>query len=241
MTAVVKVYIFASMAICMSNYRFFMAESSILMLFQRNIILGGHLTTILTSKVMTAVVKVYIFASMAICMSNYRFFMAESSILMSIQRNIILGGHLTAMLTPKVMTAVVKVYILANMAICMSNYRFLVAESSILMFLHRNIMLGGHLTTILTSKVMTAMVKVNNFASIAICMSNYRFFMAESSILMLFQRNIMLGGHLNTIVTSKVLTRVVNFKIFARRAIYMSNIRFFNMESSNTILFQRNN
>ena len=135
----------------------------------------------------------------------------------------------------------VKVYILVSMAICMSNYRFFMAESSILMLFQRNIILGGHLTTILTSKVMTAMVKVNNFASIAICMSNYRFFMAESSILMLFQRNIMLGGHLNTIVTSKVLTRVVNFKIFARRAIYMSNIRFFNMESSNTILFQRNN
>ena len=135
----------------------------------------------------------------------------------------------------------VKVYILVSMAICMSNYRFFMAESSILMLFRRNIMLGGHLTAMLTSKVMTAVVKVYIFASMAICMSNYRFFMAESSILMLFQRNIMLGGHLNTIVTSKVLTRVVNFKIFARRAIYMSNIRFFNMESSNTILFQRNN
>ena len=106
------------MAICMSNYRFFMAESSILMLFRRNIMLGGHLTAMLTSKVMTAVVKVYIFASMAICMSNYRFFMAESSILMSIQRNIILGGHLTTILTSKVMTAMVKVNYFASMAIC---------------------------------------------------------------------------------------------------------------------------
>ena len=66
----------------MSNFRFFMTEGSILMLFQRNIKVGGHLTTILTAKVMTAVVKVYIFASMAICMFNYRFLMAERSILM---------------------------------------------------------------------------------------------------------------------------------------------------------------
>ena len=78
----VKVNVFASMVICMSNYRLFMAESSILMLFHRNIKVGGHLTTVLTSKVMTAVVKVYIFASMAICMSNYRFLMAERSVLM---------------------------------------------------------------------------------------------------------------------------------------------------------------
>merc|ERR1711973_833206 len=119
--------------------------------------------------------------------------MAESSILMFFQRNTILGGHLTTILTSKVMTAVVKIYIFANMAICMSNYRFFMAESSILMLFRRIIMLGGHLTAMLTSKVMTAVVKVNNFASMAICMSNYRFFMAESSILMLFQRNIMLG------------------------------------------------
>ena len=122
----------------------------------------------------------------------------------------------------------VKVYILVSMAICMSNYRFFMAESSILMLFRRNIMLGGHLTAMLTSKVMTAVVKVYIFASMAICMSNYRFFMAESSILMLFQRNIMLGGHLNTILTSKFLTMVVKVNIFVRRAIWMSNSRFFN-------------
>ena len=92
-------------------------------------------------------------------------------------------------------------------------------ESSILMLFQRNIILGGHLTTMLTSKVMTAVVKVYIFASIAICMSNSRFFMAESSIVMLFQRNIMLGGHLNTILTSKFLTTVVKVNIFVRRAI----------------------
>ena len=82
------------------------------------------------------------------------------------------------------------------MAICMSNYRFLMAERSILMLFRRNIKLGGHLTANLTSKALTAVVKVDIFASMVICMSNYRFFMAESSILMLFQRNIMIGGHL---------------------------------------------
>ena len=114
-----------------------------------------------------------------------------------------LGDHLTAMLTSKVMTAVVKIYIFANMAICMSNHRFFMAESSILMFFQRNIILGGHLTTFLTSKFMTAVVKVYIFASMAICMSYYRFFMGESSILILFQRNIMLVDHLTAMLTSK--------------------------------------
>ena len=99
------------------------------MLFRRNIMLGGHLTAMLTSKVMTAVVKVYIFAIMAICVSNYRFFMGESSILILFRRNIMLGGHLTAMLTSKVMTAVVKVYIFASLAICMSYYSCLLYTS----------------------------------------------------------------------------------------------------------------
>ena len=178
----------------MSNYRFLMAERSILMLFQRNIKLGGHLTALLTSKALTAVVKVDIFASMVICMSNYRFFMAESSILMLFQRNIMLGGHLTTILTSKVMTAVVKVNNFASMAICMSNYRFFMVESSNLMLFQRNIMLGGHLTTILTSRVLTVVVKVDVFANMVICMSNCRFVMVESS--MLFQRNIMLASPL---------------------------------------------
>ena len=46
----------------------------------------------------------------------------------------------------------------------------------------------GQVTDILTSKVLIAVVTVDIFASMVICMSNYRFFMAESSILMLFQK-----------------------------------------------------
>ena len=134
-----------------------MAESSILMLFHRNIKLGG----ILTSQVMTKVFKVYIFAILEIYMSKYWFLMAER--LMLFWKNIKLGGHFTAMLTSKVLTAVVKVDIFASMVICMSYYRFFMMESSILLLFQRNILLGGHLTTILTSKVLTAVVKVDIF------------------------------------------------------------------------------
>ena len=116
--------------------------------------------------------------------------MAERSILMVFHRNIKLGGHLTTIVTSKVLTAVVKVYIFASMVIYMSNHRFSMLESSILMLFHRNIKFGGHLTTILTSKALTKVVKVDILASMLICMSNHRFFMVNSSILMLFQRNI---------------------------------------------------
>ena len=87
---------------------------------------------------------------------------------------------------------------------------------------------------------MTAVVKVNNFASMAIHMSNYRFLMAISSILMLVSKKYYAWRSFDHYSDLKSLDHSGQTNISTGRAICMSNIRFFNKEISNTVLFQRN-